>query len=112
MRMWTVFLPCAFICVLSVSASRVLAAIVGKHVEATIAAGWTFTGMFFYDSVSANDDADFDGDQDVDLDDYQDFQLCFGATPDPDCLCVFDVNEDGILDLVDLDAFVGALNGP
>src|SRR5690606_15272179 len=39
--------------------------------------------------------SDYNGDGKVDLKDFAEFQRCFGANPEVDCLCLFDINEDG-----------------
>lgn len=56
---------------------------------------------------------DFDGDGDVDLRDFVDFQACFTSTPSDECMCMFDADEDGSISLgADYDAFNAAFSGP
>jgi hypothetical protein len=61
---------------------------------------------------------DADGDGDVDLVDFADFQLCFtGAVAGPTeggddtCLCSFDFDGDNDIDLVDFASFQLAFTG-
>ncbi len=58
--------------------------------------------------------ADFDGDGDTDLSDYEYFQMCFQG-PNRPCLpeCVpADLDHDGDVDLADFTVFQGCFNGP
>jgi hypothetical protein len=55
---------------------------------------------------------DFDGDNDVDLRDFDDFSRCFGASPGAECLCIFDSNGNGAIDQVDYEAFAAEMFGP
>jgi hypothetical protein len=48
---------------------------------------------------------DFDEDGNVDLPDFGNFQLCFGSSPNSECLCAFDSDEDGDVDLTDFGQF-------
>ncbi|UCE61557.1 MAG: right-handed parallel beta-helix repeat-containing protein, partial [Phycisphaerales bacterium] len=61
--------------------------------------------------------ADFDGDDDIDLEDFARFQDCFHAeVHNPDwrdtCLCVFDTFEDSAVDASDTVGFWGAMTDP
>jgi 6-phosphogluconolactonase (cycloisomerase 2 family) len=60
-------------------------------------------------------DGDFDGDGDVDLSDFGQFQLCFtgpgGSFDDPDC-AAFDFDDDGDVDLADFGQFQLVFTGP
>ena len=53
--------------------------------------------------------SDFDGSGSVNLWDFSAFQLCFGANPGDECMCVFDDNENGNIDLADFAAFALAI---
>jgi hypothetical protein len=68
----------------------------------------TIVGGFWAMSVgSCGDDGDFDGDGDVDLVDFGEFQLCFtgpGVSLDPGCECG-DFDGDNDLDLADFGSF-------
>ena len=60
--------------------------------------------------------ADFDHDDDVDLEDFARFQLCFAGPNRPptlpaDCDAV-DFDGDGDIDLTDFGMFQGCFNGP
>lgn len=59
--------------------------------------------------------ADYDGDGDVDLDDFGAFQLCFSSVgvsgPAPGCDWA-DFNRDGIVDQADSALFIGCLSAP
>lgn len=55
---------------------------------------------------------DFDRDGDVDLNDFQNFQTCFGATVGEDCICTFDLDRDRDVDLDDFEGFVGEIRRP
>lgn len=55
---------------------------------------------------------DFDGDGDVDLNDYAAFQQCFVPGTDPLCVCAFDLDSSGTVDLVDLDMWVPLITSP
>lgn len=56
---------------------------------------------------------DYDGDSDVDMQDFGGLQQCAGAAPTDECMCVFDANEDGVVDNdVDYTAFEASLMGP
>jgi hypothetical protein len=59
-------------------------------------------------------DADFDRDNDVDLADFVQFQLCFtgpGGTATTDCECG-DADDDGDVDLADFGLFQLLFTGP
>lgn len=56
-------------------------------------------------------DGDFDSDGDVDLRDFAQFQLCFGAVPDGSCE-PGNLAGEAIIDLEDFAAFLGALGAP
>ena len=57
--------------------------------------------------------ADYDEDQDVDLDDFAQFQRCFGLDPlvETDC-ALLDANYDELIDFDDLANFTECLLGP
>lgn len=55
---------------------------------------------------------DFDNDGDVDLRDFNEFSQCFGPSPGAECLCIFDSNQNGVIDLMDYEAFVAEFLGP
>lgn len=55
--------------------------------------------------------ADFDGDADVDLVDFAEFQICFGSSPSLECRCMFDANLDGLIDEADYSAFEVVFTG-
>jgi len=58
--------------------------------------------------------ADFDGDGDTDLSDYEYFQMCFQGPNRPylpECVPA-DLDHDGDVDLADFTAFQGCFNGP
>ena len=57
--------------------------------------------------------SDYDGDGDVDMNDFEQYQICAGSNPGIECMCVFDANEDGVVDGgVDYSAFNAAITGP
>ena len=59
-------------------------------------------------------DADYDGDFDVDVDDYSEFAICFsgeGATPEPGCE-FFDFGSDADVDCDDWNLFAAVWTGP
>lgn len=56
---------------------------------------------------------DYDRDGDVDLDDFESFRDCMEQpVPAPQCLAVFDDNEDSVIDLADFALFQAAFTGP
>lgn len=64
-------------------------------------------------SVAASSaDADYDGDEDVDLEDYSAFQLCFGSAATGPCADAFEFVVDGVIDLDDYAEFEARLIGP
>ncbi len=67
---------------------------------------WVDCGMDC--GMQVNGDYDVDGD--VDLVDFAAFQRCVGAS-DPDCLCPFDANTNGVIDAGDADGFIIYLEG-
>ena len=67
--------------------------------------------------VAEYDKGDYDGDTDVDYQDFQHFQRCFAAEPYPNGTLhvgcsVFDFDDDVDLDLDDYAAFQSAFTGP
>ena len=52
-----------------------------------------------------------DGDADIDLVDFAQFQSCFGGNGTGDCACA-DTDGDGDVDLADYAVFAGAMTGP
>jgi len=56
-------------------------------------------------------DGDFDSNGHVDLRDFAEFQRCMGAST-VQCLCPFDANTNGVIDVGDVPTFVPALTGP
>ena len=67
------------------------------------------------DCVSVVSPGDFDGDSDVDRDDFGHFLLCFNGPnripKEPDCGDA-DLDCDGDVDLIDFSVFRGCYNGP
>ena len=67
----------------------------------------------FLDSLGRNE-FDYDGDEDVDLDDFQAFKACFDAgvaiTPEDTC-AIGDIDQDGDIDMTDADYFMQAYDG-
>ncbi|MCK4659552.1 MAG: carboxypeptidase regulatory-like domain-containing protein [Phycisphaerae bacterium] len=57
-------------------------------------------------------DGDFDGDSDVDLEDFAAFQACLGDSPSAPCAAAFDFEPDGDVDLVDFNILSPLLVGP
>jgi hypothetical protein len=53
---------------------------------------------------------DYDGDGDVDLEDYAGYQRCIGESSS-ECLCPFDLDPNGMVDLADFVIFVMILSG-
>ena len=90
-----------------------------KTEEDCITAGGTYLGDVLacdvppcacYPDISPGD---YDGDGDVDAQDYGYFQGCVGVVPSDECLCAFDANGDGVIDnSVDYPAFVCLLDYP
>ena len=83
--------------------------------------GWHNIGLKVTDDESATDtddallwiapgDGDFEPDGDVDLADFAAFQRCFAQSPIPTACQPGNMNEDGAIDLADLDLFVGSLD--
>ena len=74
------------------------------------------------DECDTIDAGDFDGDGNVDLDDFRAFEDCMAGPqipPDPPvagcadaCLDAFDFDADGDVDLGDFDEFQGLFDGP
>ncbi len=81
--------------------------------------GLTSSGMnkIIFDEITLIDDvpvlwADHDGDSDVDLEDFSEFQRCFGADPLVDIECSsMDANYDAQIDIDDLANFTECLQG-
>ena len=74
----------------------------------------TWAGPFttcFPDLCPICDDGDFDRDGDVDLEDFADFQQCFGAPAGAVCKCL-DMDNDNDVDTADLELFVDAVESP
>lgn len=66
-----------------------------------------------YEGYSPIEPGDCDGDSDIDLTDFAEFQLCFtgsGGTVTPQCACA-DLDGDGDADLVDFNIFQVAFTG-
>ena len=57
-------------------------------------------------------DGDFDGDNDVDLADFADFQMCFAEMAGPGCYAGNMTGSDGMVDLDDYVEFQAVLAGP
>jgi hypothetical protein len=73
--------------------------------------------MGAYESSQVQQGGDFDGDEDIDLRDVASAQICFGkpgSMPEWSraCLCVFDLDSSGVVDLEDHAAFRLLLDGP
>jgi len=96
----------------------------GKHADAINNYGWIIgtadnvvgrqVGWLL---VPIYEKGDFDGDEDVDLQDFGHFQRCFAAEPYIDGTLhigcsVFDFDDDADLDLADYEAFQAAFSGP
>ncbi|MCB9865024.1 MAG: hypothetical protein H6816_00070 [Phycisphaerales bacterium] len=73
---------------------------------------WGTSGKLVVDNVTLTPAANSDGDLDVDLVDFAQFQACFGLTPaDPGCSSD-DLNGDNVIDLADFSVFEKAFCGP
>jgi len=55
---------------------------------------------------------DADGDCDLDVGDFGDFQVCFGESPVPPGCAAFDFDASGVVDLADFSAFAAGFTGP
>jgi len=55
---------------------------------------------------------DYHADGNIDLRDYAGFQLCFESVGSAECVCIFDVDKNGEVNLLDLEGFNQILKGP
>lgn len=74
------------------------------------------SGLFVANTLGSSGlPANVDGDGDVDIIDFANFQACFsgeGVLANDACQLSFDYDCDGDIDLADLTVFQEALNGP
>ncbi len=84
----------------------------GDYIDYTMPANLTraFVG-YLVDTLGITLWHDADNDADVDMADFAAFQRCFNKPADTGCT-VFDFDRDGVVSIVDMDAFIDGVTGP